>query len=295
MALSVLSKVALCVCPPVALATTVAAVPPVKRAVHHATAKPAPRPVARNAAAGPARAADVPCVPVAPGAAGVPVPVAPLVTFADPGLSDLGDLPGIPGGAGGGVTPGATAPVGFPPIATPGLPGGFVPDAPGTPGNPTNPNTPAVPETGAVPEPATWALMISGFALVGTAVRRRRRSSPGGSVSTRVRFASRIGGIGGTLASGSFGAGEAAGSFAAMPTLSAAVTKAALCVCPPALLATAAVTVPPVRNAVHAATAPVLNAASPIPGVTTLLPCPEVTFAPTTGRSAGSAVAVGEG
>jgi hypothetical protein len=31
--------------------------------------------------------------------------------------------------------------------------------------------------TGAVPEPATWALMISGFGLVGTAARRRTRSA----------------------------------------------------------------------------------------------------------------------
>jgi hypothetical protein len=31
----------------------------------------------------------------------------------------------------------------------------------------------------AVPEPATWAMMVGGFALIGAAARRRPRSSPG--------------------------------------------------------------------------------------------------------------------
>lgn len=38
-------------------------------------------------------------------------------------------------------------------------------------------------QTGAVPEPATWALMLAGFGLVGFAMRRRNK------VSTTVRFA----------------------------------------------------------------------------------------------------------
>lgn len=35
----------------------------------------------------------------------------------------------------------------------------------------------ASPATGAVPEPATWAMMIGGFAAIGVAARRRRRTT----------------------------------------------------------------------------------------------------------------------
>ncbi|MCG2841052.1 PEPxxWA-CTERM sorting domain-containing protein [Sandaracinobacter sp. RS1-74] len=46
---------------------------------------------------------------------------------------------------------------------------GFVlPSTPGEPGEPGNP--------GAVPEPATWAMMIAGFGLVGSVARRRRET-----------------------------------------------------------------------------------------------------------------------
>ena len=41
---------------------------------------------------------------------------------------------------------------------------GFTPD-----------RTPLISPLGAVPEPATWALMIAGFGLVGVALRRRER------------------------------------------------------------------------------------------------------------------------
>ena len=37
--------------------------------------------------------------------------------------------------------------------------------------------------TGAVPEPATWAMMLVGFGAVGGALRRRQK------VATRIRFA----------------------------------------------------------------------------------------------------------
>lgn len=272
MALSVLSKVALCVCPPVAMATAVATVPPVKRAVHHATAKPTRTAAAARA---PARAAEAPCIPGAPGYVPVPVPAVPLVTFAEPGPSDLPGLPGgtpVPGVGGGPITGG------FPPIAVPigPLPGGTVPVQPGPPGATPTP-TPPPNDTSPVPEPATWAMMIGGMALAGAALRRRRGA----------RAVMRTGGVGlaSLLPAGAgAGAGEVAGTLAA-PSIAAAVTKAALCVCPPALLATAAVTVPPVRDAVHAATAPILTTAA-FPPVVTLLPCPEVTFAPPSERPA---------
>jgi choice-of-anchor A domain-containing protein len=40
--------------------------------------------------------------------------------------------------------------------------------------NPNSPNSPAGISTGAIPEPAAWALMIVGFGLVGATLRRRR-------------------------------------------------------------------------------------------------------------------------
>jgi len=273
MALSVMSKVALCVCPPVALATTVAAVPPVKRAVHHATAKPSRTAAARPAQAG-NRVTDVPCVPVAP--VGVPVPVAPtpLVTFADRGVTDLADVPpivpgaGTPTGFGGGFppifTPVGTPPVGNPPIGTP------TPEPTPTP-TPTPVPTPTptpTPES-PIPEPATWMLMIGGFAIAGVALRRRR-------MTVRGRAVAGTGGVGfGSFLSTGAGAGEAVGTLAAAPSLAATVSKVALCVCPPALMAGTVVAVPPVRSAVHAATAPIINTAAAIPTVT-LLPCPVV-------------------
>ncbi|MFD1787300.1 PEPxxWA-CTERM sorting domain-containing protein [Sphingomonas floccifaciens] len=64
---------------------------------------------------------------------------------------------------------------------TPGQPGGsvfpltpVVPLAPVTSGEPTTPLTPAVPPVQtAVPEPATWAMMLLGFGAIGASLRRR--------------------------------------------------------------------------------------------------------------------------
>ena len=41
------------------------------------------------------------------------------------------------------------------------------------------------PPTGAVPEPASWAMMISGFGLAGGAMRRKRRTTTGGGGALR--------------------------------------------------------------------------------------------------------------
>lgn len=70
--------------------------------------------------------------------------------------------PGGPGGGGNGFGP--------PPVFPTG-PGGNIPGLPGPTPTPT-PTTP-VP---AVPEPASWAMMSLGFAIVGFAVRRRKRT-----------------------------------------------------------------------------------------------------------------------
>lgn len=115
-----------------------------------------------------------------------------------PGLPGVGGPdgagPGIPFVAPGAPPVGIVPPFGAAPLALTPLPGvgGFPfpgasltpptssPVAPGTPGTPTTPGTetPTVPGvTPAVPEPATWATMITGFLLAGAMLRRRRHSS----------------------------------------------------------------------------------------------------------------------
>ncbi|MBT2186320.1 PEPxxWA-CTERM sorting domain-containing protein [Sphingobium sp. H33] len=42
---------------------------------------------------------------------------------------------------------------------------------------PTGTNPPGSPQPGAVPEPATWAMMIAGFGAVGAVTRRKRRQT----------------------------------------------------------------------------------------------------------------------
>lgn len=75
-----------------------------------------------------------------------------------------------PGGtpSGPGFVPGGVPPAGGPPG---GPPDGPTDNPPTTP--PTNPpvEPPVVP---VVPEPATWAMLVVGFAMLGTALRRRR-------------------------------------------------------------------------------------------------------------------------
>jgi hypothetical protein len=79
-------------------------------------------------------------------------------------------VPGFPGFPGGPVGPIVIVPV---TPGTPGTPGG--PDVPGGPGTPGTPGTPVTPPPSAVPEPASWAMMVLGFGFAGGAIRRRRR------------------------------------------------------------------------------------------------------------------------
>ena len=119
--------------------------------------------------------ADDPGLPV------TPEDVAALTPPADGAAPGEGGGFGLPGGGGG---------PSFAPFSGPGGDPGFLPGGglapltppPGTPPPGTPP--PSGPGISAVPEPATWAMMIIGFFSVGAAVRRRARRQAG-LVATR--------------------------------------------------------------------------------------------------------------
>jgi hypothetical protein len=105
-----------------------------------------PAPTAYEALAGPPPTLPLATPPQAPlytSVAGGPTPITPPSGGAFGGPPILSDIPS-PGGGGGGFTP---------PITTSEVP----------PVTPTSP----------VPEPATWAMMILGFALIGRALTRK--------------------------------------------------------------------------------------------------------------------------
>lgn len=86
------------------------------------------------------------------------------IALAAPPSSDLlplGSVGGPPGGVGTPGTPGGIGTVLPPPTST-------------TPGDPVPPgtDTPVAP----VPEPATWAMMLTGFGFCAAAMRRRRKN-----------------------------------------------------------------------------------------------------------------------
>jgi hypothetical protein len=252
MPLSSAAKAALCLCPPAVMAGAVATVPAAKRAVHHLTAPHhATRPVHRIATAASRPAAEpvaAGCNPVAPG----PLPAVPLVTYAapippEPGVGPAGG-PGqnVPGGASGILAPQApVAPVGGVGLTPPGsTAGGTAPGLPATP----------------VPEPASWLMMIVGAGTLGAMLRRRRLAARAGRPVA----------VGAALWAGSAAdAGEVAAtaamqSGAAKSTLATVAGKAMMCVCPAVVAAGSVVAVPPLRHAVHAATAPALAPAPPL-------------------------------
>lgn len=274
---ALLSKVALCVCPPAMLATTVVTVPPVRQAVHRATRPHHPvrhRPHAKRVA--PRQVAAIaPCSPVAAAI------VAPLLTFAELAPEEFDVVPATLNDAGGG--PGGIA----------GLPGaGFGPGAVGT----APPVLPAL--VSPIPEPSTWMMLIAGLGIVGVSLRsrpRRRRYRIVPDMSGTVLVPVPVG-RGGRLAAITSAAVAGIGmawtntrpvlassktaALGGKAIKSAALTKLAMCVCPPAAMIAGTAALPPVRQAVYAATAPKLAhaqvAKSALPAAVTAstVPCP---------------------
>lgn len=254
---SLLTKAALCICPPAVVATTAATVPPVRRAVHHLTAPAHPHhAVSRQAP---------PCVPVASRTLASPLP--PEAT-----PDDVVALTAV-----------------TPPTTTPGVPIGPAPLSPPTfptgPGVlPNQPTTPVGPGTPAIPEPSAWVTMVLGFGLIGAGVRSRRRylirsralayAGGGASATARGVGAMAAGGLVSTAAMLSAGASPV-GATAKLAQLgaralnSSLLAKTAMCVCPPVAMVAGTAALPPVRHAVYSATAPKTPTAAVTPALLT--------------------------
>lgn len=246
------------------MAGTVATVPPIKRAVHHLTA-PHHAPARRIAAPGARPAAvavrSVKCNPIAPAV----LPAVPLITYAAP-IPDEPEGDAAPGGGVAGGVPGGVGAIGA--FAGGGGGGGVAAVTPTL-------------DPGAVPEPATWLMLISGMGIVGAAL-RRRRTAPHGRLQTQSAKAA----LGTALWSSSMAeAGEVATTAAvrsavvAKSTAAGLAGKALLCVCPAAMLAGSVVAVPPLRHTVHAATAPAVFAPATA-GIAPITPCTGDTAVP---------------
>ncbi|RZM00543.1 MAG: PEP-CTERM sorting domain-containing protein [Sphingomonas sp.] len=204
----------------------------------------------------------MPCPP-----AFVNAPIVPQSTFAAavPPDGATSNYLGSPSSAGvivGGAGPGGNVGGGG---GNPGPGGGTGPGAPGGGGGES--------PLPAVPEPATWSMMLLGFGLLGAALRSRAPAKVpvpvpangarrrGSRHSLRRRRSAGIAG-GGILWSllepvQAMTAGVGGGSKMSL------LAKAAMCVCPPALMVTAVATVPQARKAVFAATAPQVPAGAP--------------------------------
>lgn len=120
-------------------------------------ARPAPRPVRH------APPLDCPTVSSLGGGLAELVPIAPMVSAPTASLSLSGQLAGVGGGGGGGGM-----------LLPPLVGGGGGSSSAAFPGLPAGPDL-AAPDFAVpgVPQPATWAMMVSGFGLIGLALRRR--------------------------------------------------------------------------------------------------------------------------
>jgi hypothetical protein len=253
---AILANAALCLCPPLVATTAVVTVPGARSAVHALTTPHHHAPKLHHDRA-------QPCIPekrltlaydMAPPDVG-----APDVLFAPEGEGsgqplDLASIangePSVsrpqPFGVGGGSGIHILGPG---PIVTVGT----------GPTMPVNP-VPPVTEPTAVPEPASWLMMVTGFFGLGTLA--RRSAGP----RNRNRRLKRVGiaAAAELLAPAGLGSGQTAvaASLKAGSTMTRVVTaalakKAAVCVCSAAALTTAVTTVPPLKHAVYAATMPV--------------------------------------
>ena len=174
----VLSKLTMCVC----AAGTGAAIVPAAHAVkrHFAPHRAVHRSVAAPIMTAAARPDCLPGVTLAGGGAGGGG------GGTGSGLTDLnqgsrlapgGSDNGFPFGGGGGDETSSVGGGGFPGSGG-GFPGGGVgggggPGGGGTPGGPG----PGLPSSSNAPEPASWALMVTGFGLAGGVIRYRRVSA----------------------------------------------------------------------------------------------------------------------
>lgn len=141
-----------------------------------------------------------------------------------------------------------------------------------------------------IPEPSTWLMLIAGLGVVGTGIRRSRRRydlvrDRAGALLVPARrtkadalallASSAIGGVG--IAWDYSSPVRASGKVSAVGSKamgSAALTKLAMCVCPPVAMVVGTIALPPVRHAVYAATAP-RPAAGALPFATNAdIPCP---------------------
>ena len=249
---ALLTQLALCACPPLLAVTAATVVPQVRHAVHRATA-----PAHGHRVGHPHKRPTEPCV------VRRRTDASPAAT--EDFVADLTDLDGARLQAGeiaageGSAVPGALSQARWntaSPIFPLGL-GGGVGTGPGEPGTPTNPTSPGTdPVTGSVPEPATWAFMLIGFGAVGATIRSGKRAgSKGRKAVAAGRAAAGLAtaldlGAGATLASAKVGA------FGLNAVRVAALKKIGVCVCSAAVMATTATTVPPLRQALYAATSP---------------------------------------
>lgn len=254
---ALLSKVALCVCPPAMLATTVTMVPPVRKAVHSLTR---PRHLPRHHA--PTRLASLrPAAVSAPCAPAAPAPST-LLTLADLGPEDVSVIPaslddfgsGGPGGGGLGGGP------------------GYIPSAVVSP--PTFADQPI----NSVPEPATWLMLVAGLGAAGTVLRlkrrRRFRVKTDAAGILLIPLKQKLGFAPVAMGSAATGMGALLSELAAVRASSKPVTsighvaaasskaagstalaKLAMCLCPPAAMIASTAAIPTIRQAVYNSTA----------------------------------------